>query len=248
MMKKKNIWILTLFPEMFEAFSKSGVIGKALKGERSDSLSLNLNFCNIRDHAIGNYKSVDDYPYGGGAGMVLRSDVLEQSLLSIFGDKNKDEFHIVFPCPRGKVWNHKYALEFAEKNINDCSKDLIFICGRYEGIDERFLEKYVDEYISIGDYILSGGELAVMNIIDSSLRFVKGILGNKVSALEESFADDLLEHPQYTKPRDFHGMEVPEVYLSGHHKKIQEHKLLESKKITKKYRPDLYDQYEKRKK
>ncbi|MCB9093142.1 MAG: tRNA (guanosine(37)-N1)-methyltransferase TrmD, partial [Halobacteriovoraceae bacterium] len=241
-MRVKKIWILTLFPEYFHAFQSCGVIGKALAGERSEELDLELKLINIRDFSDNNYKSVDDYPFGGGAGMVLRADVLQRALQSILevGNYQREDLHVVFPSPRGKVWNNVWAREFADEYIglHSCEKDLVFICGRYEGIDERFVEKYVDTHISLGDFILSGGELATMCILDSTLRFVEGILGNRSSHQEESFQDGLLEHPQYTKPRVFEDREVPSVLLSGHHKKMEEFKKTERLRLTQKYRPD----------
>jgi len=233
-MKVKKIWVLTLFPEFFTPLLDCGITGQALRGDRSEDIKFELQLINIRDFSPTKYKSVDDSPYGGGPGMVMKADILRDALLSI-GDL--DNLHVIFTSPRGKVWNNKVAREFAQTMSS--SKDLVFICGRYEGVDERFLEKYVHEFISIGDFVLTGGELAVMTIIDSAIRFVPGILGNKFSADQDSFEDGLIEHPQYTKPSEFEGMKVPEVLMNGNHKLISEWQAQARIEMTKKYRPDL---------
>ncbi len=243
-MRTKTIYILSLFPDYFDSFQNSGVISKALNGERSSEFSLNLEIINIRDYSLGNYKSVDAYPYGGGAGMVMRADVLANSInegiIKQF-EISREDLHIIYPSPRGHTFDNKMAKKISKKIFNENEKELVFICGRYEGIDERFLQNYVDEYISIGNYVLTGGELATMSILDASLRFVEGFLGNKNSNIEESFQDNSIEYPQFTKPREFEGLCVPEVLLGGHHKNIQEYKIEQSLEMTKKFRPDLLE-------
>lgn len=247
----KKIWIITLFPEYFEPLKNFGVLGKALRGERNlENFNLEVETLSLRDFSFDKYKGVDDTPVGGGGGMVMRADVLENALVQGVCQSSgksieniKKDFKVIFPCPRGIVWNTQVAEKFATDSLFKEEKDLIFICGRYEGIDERFLDKYVDEYYSLGDYILTGGELAVMVMIDSAMRFVPGVLGNKLSAHDESFSDGLLEHPQYTRPRDFLDQEIPEILFSGHHQKIQEFNLSEKIRLTKKFRPDLWEKY-----
>ena len=154
---------------------------------------------------------------------------------------SRDRLHVVYTAPRGEVWCDHQAQALSSFYTSDSDKHLVFICGRYEGIDERFLENYVDSFFSLGDFILSGGEIAVMAIIDSSLRFIPGVLGNNASAMEDSFTNGMIEHPLYTKPREFEGKTVPEVLLSGHHAKINDYQKQQSVEMTKKYRPDLLD-------
>jgi tRNA (guanine37-N1)-methyltransferase len=239
----RKIWILTLFPEYFKPLLECGISGAAFRGERSDTITFQMNFVNIRDYSTTKYRSVDDSPFGGGPGMVMRADILRDALvkgvIEVGGYQSLENLHVIYTSPRGKVWNNKVAREFGTTVLAHPTKDIVFICGRYEGIDERFLEKYVDEFYSLGDFVLTGGELAIMTMLDSAVRFVPGILGNKLSSEYDSFEDGLLEYPQYTKPQDFEGMEVPEILLSGHHKKIEawqkEQKLL----MTEKLRPDL---------
>lgn len=239
----KKIWIITLFPNYFDSLINFGITGSALRGERGSGIEIKT--VQLRNYTPKDYKGVDDSPYGGGAGMVMRADVLKEALLSgvvkdgNYGEDFRSKLHIVFPGPRGQTWNNSYCKEFAARFSLENSKDLVFICGRYEGIDERFLELYVDEQISIGDYILTGGEIPTMAIIDSSLRFFSGVLGNKNSSSQESFQSNTLEHPQYTKPRSFDGIDVPEILLSGHHLNIEKYQKEESLRITKLHRPDL---------
>jgi tRNA (guanine37-N1)-methyltransferase len=239
----KRIWILTLFPEYFKPLLECGIAGSAFRGERSDSIKFEVKFVNIRDYATTKYKSVDDSPFGGGPGMVMRADILRDAVVKGVQEAGEypslDSLHVIYTSPRGRVWTNNVAREFGTTLLSYPDKDLVFICGRYEGVDERFLEKYVDDYYSLGDFVLTGGELAVMTMLDSAVRFVPGILGNKLSSEHDSFEDGLIENPQYTKPQDFEGMPVPEILLSGHHKKIEEWQLEEKKRMTKKWRPDL---------
>lgn len=241
----RKIWILTLFPEYFKPLLDCGIAGSALRGERSQEIKFEVQFVNIRDYSTTKYKSVDDTPYGGGPGMVMRADILRDALMKgvvhAGGYEDKSQLQVIFTSPRGRVWNNKLARSFGREVLSHPTKDVVFICGRYEGVDERFLEKYVDEYYSLGDFVLTGGELAVMTILDSAVRFVPGILGNKLSSEHDSFEDGLIEYPQYTKPQEFEGINVPEILVGGHHKKIQEWQLEEKKRMTKKWRPDLLE-------
>lgn len=239
----KKIWIITLFPNYFDSLINFGITGSALRGERGSKLEIKT--VQLRNYTPKDYKGVDDSPYGGGAGMVMRADVLKEALLTGvvadggYGDDWKEKLHVVFPGPRGKTWDNFYCKEFAGRFSKEDSKDLVFICGRYEGIDERFLNLYVDEQISLGDFILTGGEIPTMAIIDSALRFFSGVLGNKESSMQESFQANMLEHPQYTKPKVFDGVSVPDVLVSGHHQNIEKYQKAESLRITSLHRPDL---------
>lgn len=241
----KKIWIITLFPNYFDSLINFGITGSALRGERGSSLEIKT--IQLRNYTPKDYKGVDDAPYGGGAGMVMRADVLKEAFMKGivedggYGDNFKEKLHVVFPGPRGKTWDNSYCKDFAARFSAEGSKDLVFICGRYEGIDERFLNLYVDEQISLGDFILTGGEIPTMAIIDSALRFFTGVLGNKESSQQESFQANMLEHPQYTRPKVFDGVEVPEILTSGHHQNIAKYQKEESLRITKIHRPDLLE-------
>ncbi len=242
----KRLHIITLFPQYFTSFLDVGVIGSALRNERSpEGYQFEVHLVDLKDYSEKNFKGVDESPYGGGAGMVMRADVLKRSLIEGVFNKGKyqnlkKELHIVCPAPRGRTWDNSYAKEFAAHYLDfETPKDVVFICGRYEGIDERFLENYVDEFISLGNFILTGGELAVMTILDSALRFVPGVLGNKLSIIDESFASNKIEYPLYTRPREFEGKLPPEELLSGHHQKIEKFKSHASQEMTQKFRPDL---------
>jgi tRNA (guanine37-N1)-methyltransferase len=239
----RRIWILTLFPEYFRPLLECGVSGSAFRGERSEHIKFEFHFLNIRDYSKTKYKSVDDSPFGGGPGMVMRPDILRDALLDGVmengGYINLDQLRVIYTSPRGRVWNNEVAREFGSEVLADPTQDVVFICGRYEGVDERFLEKYVNDYYSIGDFVLTGGELAVMTMLDSAVRFVPGILGNKLSSEYDSFEDGLIEYPQYTKPQEFEGQGVPGILLSGHHKNIEKWQKEEKERMTKKWRPDL---------
>jgi tRNA (guanine37-N1)-methyltransferase len=239
----RKIWILTLFPEYFKPFLDCGIAGSAFRGERSDdTFKFEVLFVNIRDYCMTKYKAVDDSPYGGGPGMVMKPDILRDALMKGVVEagsySSKEDLHVVYTSPRGKVWTNKVAREFGTSILGG-PKDVVFICGRYEGIDERFLENYVNDFYSIGDYVLTGGEIPVMAMLDSAVRFVPGILGNKLSAVDDSFEDGLIEFPQYTKPREFEGKDVPAVLTEGNHKKIGEWQQEQKLEMTKKWRPDL---------
>ena len=217
--------VLTLFPEMFAPVEQS-IIGRA---EKNNLIELNL--INFREFSKDKQKHVDDCPYGGGAGMVIKPDVIYDAYRSIV-DKLDYKPKLIYLTPQGKVFNQKMAREFANE------KHLILLCGHYEGIDQRVLDKVVDEEISIGDYVLTGGELPAMVLIDAISRNIDGVLDDE-SLVDESFNNDLLEYPQYTRPEVFMGEKVPEVLLSGHHANIEKWRREKSLEITKKKRPDL---------
>jgi len=222
--------VFTLYPEIFPGPLSKGLYGKAL----SKNL-WNLNIVNIRDAAEDKHKTVDDTPYGGGSGMLLKADVLAKSL-----DQNKIEGEkVIYLSPKGKKFDQNYARELSNE------KSVSFICGHFEGVDERVLSTRNIEEISIGDYILSGGETAAFVMIDSILRLLPGVLGNENSKIDESFENGLLEYPQYTKPQIWEEKAVPEVLLSGDHSKIKDWRLSQSEAITRVRRPDLWQKYKK---
>ena len=215
--------ILTLFPEMFETIKQS-IIGRAVQKEL-----IEINLINIRDFSENKHKKVDDTPYGGGAGMVMMPDVVYRAYLSI---KDRENAKVIYLSPKGKTLN--------QKKVEDLSKEkhLILLCGHYEGIDQRVLDEIVDEEISIGDYVLTGGEIPAMVLIDSVSRYIDGVLKDE-SIKEESFSNGLLEYPQYTRPEVFLNKKVPDILLSGHHENIKKWREEQSLKITKQNRPDL---------
>ena len=219
--------VLTLFPEMFEAVKKS-IIGKA---EEKNLIQINL--INIRDFSKNKHKKVDDTPYGGGAGMVIQPDVVYDAYKSIEDENAK----VIYLTPQGKVLNQKKVEELSKE------KHIILLCGHYEGIDQRVLDKIVDEEVSIGDYVLTGGELPAMVLIDSVSRYVEGVL-SEGSISEESFSQGILEYPQYTRPETFEGVKVPEILQSGHHENINKWRRCESLKNTYKKRPELLENIE----
>ncbi len=221
--------VLTLFPEMFVPLQQS-ILERAQKNGNID-----INLINIRDFSKDKYKKVDDTPYGGGAGMVIRPDVVYDAYNSI---ENKENAKVIFLSPQGKTLNQQKVEELSNQ------KHLVLLCGHYEGIDQRVLDKIVDEEISIGDYVLTGGELPSMVLIDAVSRYVDGVL-NKESIKEESFSNNLLEYPQYTRPETFLDEKVPEVLISGHHENIRKWREEQSKIITNKKRPDLMINLEK---
>ena len=222
--------VFTLYPEVFPGPLSKGLYGKAM----SKNL-WNLKIVNIRDAAKDKHKTVDDNPYGGGSGMLLKADVLAKSI-----DQNKiDGEKILYLSPRGKKFDQNYAKTLAKE------KSLSLICGHFEGVDERILTTRNIEEISIGDYVLSGGETAAYVVIDSVLRLLPGILGNDNSKIEETFENGLLEYPQYTKPQIWEEKAVPDVLLSGDHNKIKDWRLSQSEAITRDRRPDLWEKYKK---
>lgn len=222
-----KINVLTLYPEMFPGFLGYSLAGKALAEGKCV-----LNIVNIRDFAMDKYKSVDDTPFGGGAGMVMKPDVLDAAIQATHttGD-------IYYLSPRGVVFTQKTAHEWVN---ND---EMTFICGRFEGIDERIIEKWKIKEISIGDFILSGGEPALLTMLDAVIRLLPAVMGNMHSMNEESFENGLLEYPHYTKPQNWQGRIVPDVLVSGHHAKIHDWRLEQSIALTKTRRPDLWANY-----
>ena len=214
--------ILTLFPEMFSSLEQS-IIGRAVENGQ-----ISINLINIRDFSTDKHKKVDDTPYGGGAGMVMMPDVVYSAYKSLESSDAK----VIYMSPKGKTLNQEKVEELSKES------HLIILCGHYEGIDQRVLDKIVDEEISIGDYVLTGGEIPAMVLIDSVSRYVKGVL-KEDSIKEESFSNGLLEYPQYTRPEIFQGERVPEVLLSGNHQEIDKWRKEKSLEITKKNRPDL---------
>ena len=214
--------VLTLFPEMFKSLEES-IIGRAKENGKID-----INLINIRDFSKDKHKHVDDTPYGGGAGMVIKPDVVYDAYKSV----DKPNSKVIYLTPQGKVLNQKKVVELSKE------ENIILICGHYEGIDQRVIDIINPEEISIGDYVLTGGELPAMVLIDSVSRYVDGVLSNE-SIQEESFTNGLLEYPQYTRPEEFEGIKVPEVLLSGNHQNIEKWRKEKSLEITKRKRPEL---------
>jgi tRNA (guanine37-N1)-methyltransferase len=217
--------VVTLFPEMFAAITGSGITSRALEAGL-----YSLTTWNPRDFTADRYRTVDDRPYGGGPGMVMLAEPLERALDGI---RVAGGGRVIYLSPQGKKLDHRRVLEFSKE------KCLTLLCGRYEGVDERLLERRVDEEVSIGDFVLSGGEVAAMALIDAVVRQLPGALGDEASALEESFADGLLDCPQYTRPEVYSDRRVPEVLLSGHHEKIRRWRLKQALGRTWLRRPDL---------
>jgi tRNA (guanine37-N1)-methyltransferase len=225
-----KITILTLFPEMFPGPLAHSLIGKA----REKNL-WQLQVVDIRDFAEDKHQTVDDTCFGGGPGMVMRPDVVDKALASVM---EKGQSRLIHLTPRGRVFHQALAQEMATSSLS-----FVFLCGRYEGIDQRVLEAWGAEEISLGDFVLTGGELAAMTILDTVLRLSSGVIGDASSLEEESFSNGLLEYPHYTRPRLWQGHEVPAVLLSGHHEKIAAWRRKEAEAITKERRPDLWDHY-----
>ncbi len=222
--------VFTLYPEVFPGPLSRGLYGKALSNKLWD-----LNVINIRDAATDKHKTVDDTPYGGGTGMLLKADVLANAL-----DQNvKKAERVFYLSPKGKKFDQKLAQDLSKE------KSISLICGHFEGVDERVLTTRNIEEISIGDYVLSGGETAALVVLDSILRLLPGVLGNDKSSLDETFENGLLEYPQYTKPQIWEEKSVPEVLLSGDHGKIKDWRLSQSEAITRDRRPDLWQKYKK---
>jgi tRNA (guanine37-N1)-methyltransferase len=224
--------VMTLFPEMILDGLHTSILGKAI-----DKKIIELSAVNIRDYTLDKHRHVDDYPYGGGAGMVMSAEPIYRCFKSITGD-NPSKKRVVYLTPQGRTFNQSMAKEFAKED------EIIFLCGHYEGVDERILEEIVTDNVSIGDYVLSGGELPVMVMIDAISRMVPGVLTNEESGESESFEGNLLEYPQYTRPTVWNGKEVPEVLLSGHHANIEKWRREQSLKRTLENRPDLLEKAE----
>lgn len=222
-----KIKVATLFPEMFDTMHV-GIIGRAVKGGL-----LELECANIRDYSKDKHRKTDDYPFGGGAGMVMTVQPLHDCVNALDPDH---EYRRIYMSPRGGVLNQKKVVE-----LSKCDK-LLFVCGSYEGVDERFIDMDIDEELSIGDYVLTGGELACMVVVNAVARYVDGVLGSDQSVEEESFSDGLLEYPQYTRPAVFEGRAVPDVLLSGNHQNVEKWRKQKQIEITRGRRPDLLTQ------
>ena len=225
--------IMTLFPEMVMNGLGTSIIGRAVKNE-----ILEIEAWNIRDYAFNKHSSVDDYPYGGGAGMLMQAEPVYQTYLAIQEKAALPEGkrpRVIYLSPQGKPFNQKMAEDFAKED------ELVLLCGHYEGIDERVLEEIVTDYVSAGDYVLTGGELPAMMIVDAVSRLIPGVLHNDVSAEFESFQDNLLEYPQYSRPEIWHDRQVPPILLSGHHANVEKWRREQSVIRTAKWRPDLLE-------
>ncbi|MGE7672505.1 tRNA (guanosine(37)-N1)-methyltransferase TrmD [Lysinibacillus sp. NPDC094403] len=224
-----NIHVLSLFPDMF-----TGVFGASILKKAQEKGAVKLEVTDLRGFSGNKHNQVDDYPYGGGAGMVLKPEPMFSAVEAITEGKNP---RIILMCPQGERFTQKKAEELAQE------KDLVFLCGHYEGYDERIRQHLVTDEISIGDFVLTGGELGAMTVIDSVVRLLPGVLGQEDSHIQDSFSTGLLEHPHYTRPAEFRGMKVPDILLSGNHAKIEQWREEESLKRTFERRPDLLENY-----
>ncbi|MCR5545700.1 MAG: tRNA (guanosine(37)-N1)-methyltransferase TrmD [Lachnospiraceae bacterium] len=227
-----NCYVMTLFPEMIMSGLNTSITGRAI-----DNGLLNLEAVNIRDFTLDKHGKVDDYPYGGGAGMVMQAQPIFDCFQSIV-DRIEGNYRCIYLTPQGKTFKQTLAKQYASE------ENLIFLCGHYEGVDERVLEEIVDEFVSLGDFVLTGGELPAMVMVDCISRLIPGVLHNDDSASTESFENGLLEYPQYSRPREWRGKEVPEILLSGDHAKVDAWRLQQSIERTKRLRPDLLDDWE----
>lgn len=225
-----NIDVLSIFPEMFE-----GVFGHSILKKAAEKEAVQYNIVNFRDFADNKHQTVDDYPYGGGAGMVLKPQPIFDAVADLKEQAKSSAPRVILMCPQGERYTQKKAEELAKE------EHLIFICGHYEGYDERIREHVITDEISIGDYVLTGGELGAMVVIDSVVRLLPGVLGSEESHIQDSFSTGLLEHPHYTRPADFRGLKVPDVLTSGNHRLIEEWRMKESLKRTLLRRPDLLE-------
>ncbi len=228
-----KIDVLTLFPDMFIPMLSSSIIGRAVENGL-----LKVNLYNIRDFAKNKHKQVDDYPYGGGHGMILAPQPLFDALYHVLESCQDSKPKVILMSPQGKVLNQELAKQLAQE------QHMVVICGHYEGVDQRVIDKFVDLEVSIGDYVLTGGELPAMVLIDCVARLIPGVVGNPESTKDESFARGLLEYPQYTRPYNYEGYTVPDVLLSGNHQEISRWRLKESLRNTLKKRPDLLERAE----
>ena len=224
--------VFTLYPELFP-----GPLGVGLYKKALEKKLWSLDVINIRDYSLDKHKTVDDTPFGGGSGMLMRADVLANSLDKNIVNKNEK---IIYLSPRGKIFDQNYAKKILNKNLN-------IICGHFEGVDQRLLETRNIEEVSVGDFILSGGEVGAFVIIDTIVRLISGVIGNSGSLIDETFERNLLEYPQYTKPQNWEDKDVPKVLLSGDHAKIKGWRLEQSEDITRRRRPDLWEKYKKKK-
>ena len=228
--------IMTLFPQMFPGIMDASILGRA-----KESGLIGWKTFDIREYTRDKHKRVDDYPYGGGAGMVMQAEPVYRCYEAVTRELGQPPTRVIYMTPQGRVFDQKMAEEFAKE------EELVFLCGHYEGIDERVLEEIVTDAVSVGDYVMTGGELPAMAVMDAVSRLVPGVLNNEDSARNESFSDGLLEHPQYTRPEEILGRKVPEVLLSGHHAKIEEWRREKSLERTREYRPDLYAEWQEKK-
>lgn len=226
-----NFYVLTLFPDMIMNGLRTSITGRAMEAGL-----IHIEAVNIRDFTNDKHKHVDDYPYGGGAGMVMQAEPVYNAYMHLCNKTGK-KLKVVYMTPQGRTFHQGIVEEYSKE------EDIVLLCGHYEGIDERVLELIVDDFVSIGDFVLTGGELPAMAIIDAVSRLVPGVLNNGDSAEIESFHNHLLEYPQYTRPVEFMGKKVPDVLLSGHHKNIEAWRLEQSVERTKERRPDLYERY-----
>jgi tRNA (guanine37-N1)-methyltransferase len=230
---KHQIAIITPAPDLVEAVVQHSMMKQAVARERVD-----FHLVNLRDFGEGNYRQTDDAPFGGGAGMVMMAGPLFKAIeVAIENVGGTDGLRIVYPSPQGQTWSHELAIE------NSSVKKLIVICGHYKGIDERVIEKYVSHEYSIGDFVVTSGEIPGMILIDSIVRLIPGVLNKIDSAMSDTFSGDLLDAPHYTQPREIDGMAVPDVLISGHHKKIEEWRKARQEERTKERRPDIWKHY-----
>ena len=225
--------IITPVPKIIDTFIENSILKKII-----DRKVLEIRTFNLRDYGIGNYKKIDDTPYGGGGGMILRPEPLSRSIdVAMNWIKNKENIRVVLPTPGGQKWDQSSAEKLSTK------KNVILLCGHYKGIDERVIDEYVTDQFSIGDYVLTCGEIPALTIIDSVARLIPGALNNQDSALKDSFSYSLLDHPHYTNPRKYRKRSVPEILLNGNHKKIDQWRLEFRKSRTINYRPDLWEKF-----
>lgn len=231
-----KISVMTLFPEIFESY-----LGESMMKRAIDKDILDVDLYNIRDFSENKHKKVDDYPFGGGAGMVMTPQPIYSTYKKILEDNNIEKARVIYLSPKGKTFDQKMAKYLAKED------NIVFLCGHYEGIDQRIIDMIVTDEVSIGDYVLTGGELPALVMIDSISRLIPGVLNRTESFEDESFENNLLEYPQYTRPREFEGLEVPEVILSGNHGKIDEWRLKEAEVLTEERRPDLWKLYKSKK-
>jgi len=228
-----KIDVLSIFPEMF-----TGVLGHSILKKAAEKQAVRYQVVNFRDYADNRHQTVDDYPYGGGAGMVLKPQPIFDAVEDLIQKAETGKPRVVLMCPQGERYSQRKAEELSKED------HLIFICGHYEGYDERIRQHLITDEISIGDYVLTGGELGAMVVIDSVVRLLPGVLGSEESHIQDSFSTGLLEHPHYTRPADFRGMKVPDVLISGNHRLIEEWRKKESLRRTYSRRPDLLDEIE----
>lgn len=226
--------VMTLFPDMINSYISESMMKRAIENK-----IIEVNVYNIRDYSNDKHKKVDDYPFGGGAGMVMTPQPIKSTFDHINKSINTDNFSVIYMSPRGRVFNQEIAKELSKKD------EIVILCGHYEGVDQRVIDTIVTDEISLGDFVLTGGELPALSLIDAVSRLVPGVLNKSESFEDESFEHNLLEYPQYTRPRDFEGSLVPDVLLSGNHKNIDKWRLEMSENITLERRPDLWKKYKK---